>query len=290
MRVSKAKAIFIAIGTLPLLFAFQNCGSEVDFSSVGGTVHKVESTDDFKDPGPDDEQQVGSEIPDPSEDPNYADNNNNNNNNNGNIGDNDGDFKDPVDDSIDDELAANAACEGLDEPVGSLGPFQAKYHFGGITDQLLVDNVGDAKINGVIRSRVIVNHAESLKVNGISGHISVRGANHISQIAGVFGDLCLRAESIGDIHGINGGGNSQIAILSSKANGLGQADSITGVSHSDMVIVNFNVKAILGIKRNIHIYGGHVEKIIGVTKNIYLYNGATVGTTQGITGSIVRVN
>ncbi len=172
----------------------------------------------------------------------------------------------PIPQSIDEAVRQNVACEVLFTHNKQFA-YTSEFHFTGIGSDILIGNVGEVRITG------------------ISDNIMIDGAQFVD-IKGIHGSVCVKANEVDSVTGVNGHQDGDIAIISASSN-LGQANTINGISRSDIVIKNFNVKRIIGVKRNIYVYGGTIDEIVGITEEIHLFGDAHIKSINTVAKKIV---
>ncbi len=167
-------------------------------------------------------------------------------------------------------LNQNEACRdhfGKVDP--DLYPWKEKLHITGLHPSgVKVANVGELKVSGLAKSIV--------------------GKNiDVASISGIYGSICLQANRIDRIAGITTDRRADIVLMGPQ-NDLGFTELLSGINNSDLVLINYEVKLITGIGRNLHIFGGRVHRLIGIFDEIHLYDGAVIENFQGINRKVIR--
>lgn len=257
------KHVSLIIGSLSLVLLFQNCGG-VDFDAASAGSLKTDVADLSHPPivPPEEEIKEDDEKHDHHE--------------------HEGDKKDchrekkdlpmeglPYGEDLENVLEQNEACSKLFAEIEtSAFPHQEHLHIYGLSKDIRAANVGYLKVTGVARL------------------IAAKNVG-VAKILGLHGSLCIQAEEIDSISGLTHGTKADVSLIG-PINGLGRIDHISGSHQSDLTIVNFHVKRILGHGRSLHLFGSRVEEVSGFFEDIHLYNGAVIENINGLHGDLIR--
>ncbi len=184
-----------------------------------------------------------------------------------------------------DLLKMNSACRSMNKAIDT-STHLGDLRLAGTQTELDIPYSSSVRISGIVRGNVNVGKSDLVYISGISDNVTVQSAKEL-RVSGRHKDICVKANNLLSLAGSNGTFDGHVTIIGDESYGSRPTGgSVTGITSSDLTIIDMDVRVVSGSKKNVYLVDSNVQYLSGITGDIYIYG----GTVKRISGSVGNIH